>query len=259
MMMMMMMMMMMRMKYRSHHPPQKELFPLLFPQLLLCLILLLLFLQHQVPNQRKRCIVQLLLQQQERSKAAAGELRQLVTQDAEPANNKSAWGSFLHSNVPQIHDRVWPVYLNMELEDYIWALNESDNIRERQQCQQQPGPLIPPHVQLSQSHQLQVTHQIITPLQQQQQQQQQQQHQQQQKQQQQYQLQEATQYAVQVLHVAGPSLLSMNTGASGSLALDNSQNGLSTPRPSLSDIFSAICFKRQQTLCHQVTFWIHHQ
>ncbi len=93
-------------------------------------------------------IVQLLLQQQERSQAAAGELHQLVTQAAGPVNNKSAWISFLHSNVPQIHDHVWSVYLKMEMENYIWALNESDNIRERQQRQQQPVPLIPPPVQL---------------------------------------------------------------------------------------------------------------
>ncbi len=57
-------------------------------------------------------IVQLLLQQQDRSPAVAGELYQLVTQAAGPANNKSAWGSFLYSNLPQVHDRVWPVYLN---------------------------------------------------------------------------------------------------------------------------------------------------
>ncbi len=37
-------------------------------------------------------IVQLILQHQERSQAAAGELRQLVTQAAGPVNNKSAWG-----------------------------------------------------------------------------------------------------------------------------------------------------------------------
>ncbi len=66
-------------------------------------------------------IVQLLLQQQERSQAAAGELRQLVTQAAEPANNKSAWGSFLNSNLPQVHDCVWSVYLKMEMENYIWS------------------------------------------------------------------------------------------------------------------------------------------
>ncbi len=64
-------------------------------------------------------IVQLLLQQQERSQAAAVELRQLVTQATGPVNNKSAWVSFLHSNVPHIHDRVWHVYLKMEMENYI--------------------------------------------------------------------------------------------------------------------------------------------
>ncbi len=100
----------------------------------------------------------------------AGELHQLVTQATGPANNKSAWGSFLHSNLPQIHDHVWPVYLKMEMENYIWTLNESDNIREQQQRQQQPVPLIPPPVQLPQSHQLQVPHHILTPLQQEQQQ-----------------------------------------------------------------------------------------
>ncbi len=90
-------------------------------------------------------IVQLLLQQQERSQAAA------VTQAAEPANNKSAWGSFLHSNLPLVHDRVWPVYLKMEMENYLWALNESDNILEQQQCQQQhPVPQNPPPVHIPQ-------------------------------------------------------------------------------------------------------------
>ncbi len=56
-------------------------------------------------------IVQLLLQQQERLQAAAGELHLLVTQAAGPVSNKSAWCSFLHSNLPQVHDCVWPVTL----------------------------------------------------------------------------------------------------------------------------------------------------
>ncbi len=100
-------------------------------------------------------IVQLLLQHQERSQAA-GKLCQLVIQTAGPTNNKSAWGLFLHSNLLHVHDRVWPVYLKMEMENYIWALNESDNIRERQQRQQQqPVHQVqnPPPVQLPQSHQ----------------------------------------------------------------------------------------------------------
>ncbi len=130
---MLMMMMLMRMMFRSYHPTQKQLFPLLFLWLLLPQILLL-FLQHQVPT----------------SQAVAVELRQLVTQATVPPNNKSASGSFLHSNVPQIHDRVWPVYLKMEMENYIWVLNESDNIRERQQRQQQAVLLFPSPVQIPQ-------------------------------------------------------------------------------------------------------------
>ncbi len=146
-------------------------------------------------------IVQLLLQHQERSQAAAGELCQLVAQAAGPTNNKSAWGTFLHSNLPQVHDRVWPVYLKMAMENYIWALNESDNIRgaewqQRQQQQPQPPVQLPPSHQLPLSHQLQVPHQLQAPPPQQQQQQQQQQ---------QYQFTPAPQYATQVLPVAGPS------------------------------------------------------
>ncbi len=71
-------------------------------------------------------IVQLLLQHQERSQAAAGKLHQLVAQAAGPTNNKSPCGTFLHSNLPQVHD--CRVYLKMAMENYIWALNESDNI-----------------------------------------------------------------------------------------------------------------------------------
>ncbi len=74
-------------------------------------------------------IVQLLLQHQERSQAVAGELHQLITQAAVPTNNKSAWATFLHSNLPLVHDRVCPLYLKMSMENYLWALNESETIR----------------------------------------------------------------------------------------------------------------------------------
>ncbi len=161
-------------------------------------------------------IVQLLLQQQERSQAAA------------------------HSNVPQIHDRVWPVYLKMEMENYIWALNESDNIREQQQCQQQAVPLVLPPVQIPQPQQLQVPHQIIN-----QQQQQQQHHQLQQQHQQQYQF---PQFAAQVLPVPGPSQVSTNVGGSGS-TIYTSLIGQSTPRPSLGDLsFSSMLRGATDTL-----------
>ncbi len=73
-------------------------------------------------------IVQLLLQHQERSQTTADELHQLVTQAAVPTNNKSAWATFLHSNLPLVHDRAWPLYLKMLMENYLWALNESDTI-----------------------------------------------------------------------------------------------------------------------------------
>ncbi len=86
-------------------------------------------------------IIQLLLQHQERSHATAGELRELVTQAPGPVNTKSAWGSFLHSNLPQIHDRIWPLYLKMEMENYMWALNELNNISQQPQ---HPVPHNPP-------------------------------------------------------------------------------------------------------------------
>ncbi len=139
-------------------------------------------------------------------------------------------GIVLHSNLPQVHDRVWPVYLKMEMENYIWALNESDNIRERQQRQQQqPVPQIqnPPPVQLPQSHQLQVPHQLQSP-------------QQQQQQQQQYQFTPTPQYSTQVLPVAGPRQVSCSIGSGSGISgdsslLDAGQMGLSTPRASLGD------------------------
>ncbi len=80
-------------------------------------------------------IVQLLMQHQERSQAVAGELHQLVTQAAVPTNNKSAWATFLHSNMPLVHDRVWPLYLNISMQNYLWALNESDTIRGSERLQ----------------------------------------------------------------------------------------------------------------------------
>ncbi len=243
--------MMMMMIHRYHHPPQKQLF-LLPPSLTVSsssttTAAAVLSTSGVSKSFKKKGrtpgdldIVQLLLQHQVRSQAAAGELRQLVTQAAGPTNNKSAWGSFLHSNLPQVHDRVWPVYLKMEMKNYIWALNESDNIHERQQCQQQqPVPQVqnPPPVHLPQSHQLQVPHQPQPPPQQQQQQQQQQQHHQHQ---QQYQFTTTPQYATQVLPVAGPSQVSGTIGAGGisgvSSLLDAGQIDQSTPRASLGDV-----------------------
>ncbi len=103
----------------------------------------------------------------------------------------------------------------MEMENYIWALNESDNICEQKQCQQQVVPLVPSPVQIPQPQQLQVPHHIIN------QQQQQQQNHQLQQQHQQYQFPKTTQFAAQVLPVPGPSQVSTHVGGSGSAIVGN--------------------------------------
>ncbi len=115
-------------------------------------------------------IVQLLIQHQARSPAVAGELHQLVTQAAVPTNNKSAWATFHHSILPLVHDRIWPLYLKMSMENYIWDLNESDNIHgiarlqlQRQQQQPQPPQQLQPSHQLQAPQQLQPSHQLQAP------------------------------------------------------------------------------------------------
>ncbi len=115
-------------------------------------------------------IVQLILQHQERSQAVAGELHQLVTQAAVSTNNRSAWATFLHSNLPLVHDCIWPLYPKMSMQKYLWALNESDTIhgseRQQLQCQQQqpqPPLQLPPSQLLQASQQLQPSHQLYAP------------------------------------------------------------------------------------------------
>ncbi len=82
-------------------------------------------------------ILQLLLQRQEKAQEVAGDLRQFVRQVTGPTNT-SAWGTFLYSNLPLVLNHIWPMYLTILMENYMWALNESDNIlaNERQQQQQ---------------------------------------------------------------------------------------------------------------------------
>ncbi len=189
-------------------------------------------------------IVQLLMQHQERSQTVAGELHQLVTQAAVPTN-KSAWATYLHSNLPLVHDSVWPLYLKMLMENYLWALNESDTIRgserqqlQRQQQQQQPQPLVqlPPPVQLPPHHQLQPSYQLQAP------QQLQPSYQlQAPQQQQQYQFTPTPEYSTQVLPVTGPSQVSCSIGGGGrgiseGSSLDVGQMGPATPRNSLVDV-----------------------
>ncbi len=77
----------------------------------------------------------------EKSQEVAGhDIRQLVNQATGPTNNKSAWGTFLYSNLPLVHERIWPMYLEMSMENYIWALLMSQTIFVLK-CQQAPVTL----------------------------------------------------------------------------------------------------------------------
>ena len=80
-----------------------------------------------------------LTQRQEQAVQLSGDIRQFVQQvtTAPPCDHKSSFALFLYRSLPQIHDKIWPQYLKNAMDNYVWALSESEILRNNEEQRQQ--------------------------------------------------------------------------------------------------------------------------
>ncbi|KAJ8042413.1 hypothetical protein HOLleu_13462 [Holothuria leucospilota] len=110
---------------------------------------------------RQEDLLERMRQNQAQYLQVSQEIRQLVRQARDvtgPVNDKCGWAAFLDHGLPKIHEKIWPQYLRNSMDNYMWALNESETMRandEQRRPQAQAQQSLPAQQQSQQGQQYQ--------------------------------------------------------------------------------------------------------